>query len=322
MSEQHDLPPVAAPTNKISVNPIPLVRSESEVAGDFATGLMEGLIASGKAREAALVAVKDDHVIVAKGFGPDVLPSLDDEGNMLLALASGGTALNAGADYAEMHRNGWRALARDAEDERRQSRLVVVPEAKLAYSLVFVGKPGARLWRKADDALFDALLPPHSAADPVTASGTAPDLRDAEQAAGIYEPVTSRLSFLKTQGERLRVTARADGALTLTGAAEGVLLPRAGRSWTAENGNLSAVLGQDGLVLSTGAFRPLAFWKRPEVYAFFALLAAFSTAGAAVQARRSRRKGAVPGDLALGAGGLASVLLMLAALIWFLSPGA
>jgi hypothetical protein len=114
---------------------------------------------------------------------------------------------------------------------------------------------------------------------------------------------------------------RADGALMLSGVAEGVLLPRPGGYWGADSGNLNAVRRDDQLVLSTGSFRPLSPWKRPSLYALLAALAGFSTAGMAAHARRSAREKAFPGDLVLGAGGVALVLLMLAALVWFLSPG-
>src|SRR5262249_24162829 len=153
---------------------------------------------------------------------------------------------------------------------------------------------------------------------PVAANGPAPNAGDAERAAGLYQPELSQLSFLKTQGDRLRVTTRADGALVLSGADDNVLLPRAGGYWGADNGNQNAVLHDCERVWSTGAYRPLAIWKRPSLYAALALIAAFSMAGAAVQARRKAR--AIPSDLVLCTGGLTCALLMLAALVWFLSP--
>jgi hypothetical protein len=353
--DQRDLPPVASPTNKVLVAPIPVVRSESEAAGDFGAGLMQGLIASGKIEGAVFVAVRDDHVVLAQVFGqgsstapifdPAVLAqipgaqgqldrasTLDDASRFLLSFANGdlsGLTENVepglhpalpghSSQFEEMRRNGWSARARDAQSETTQFRLVVVPEAKLAYFVSVAGELSASVWRATDNVLFDKMLPPREPADPSAASTAPPTARDAEQAAGVYEPELSRLSFLKTQGERLRVTGRADGALVLSGADTSILLPRPGGYWGAENGNQNAVLRDGELMLSSGNYRPLALWKRPGLYAALALLAAFSTAGAAVDARRKARP--VPNELVLGAGGLTCALLVLAALVWFLSP--
>jgi CubicO group peptidase (beta-lactamase class C family) len=66
---QENLPPVAAPTASIQVGAIPVVRSQSQEVDDFAAGLMQGLMAVYHLPGAAMVIVKDDHVMTAKGFG-------------------------------------------------------------------------------------------------------------------------------------------------------------------------------------------------------------------------------------------------------------
>jgi hypothetical protein len=393
-AEQRDLPPVAAPTNKVSVTPIPTVRSESEAAGDFSTGLIQGLVASGAVHDAALVAVRDDHVIVSQAFGPgfasrstleanvfvpvlagigspqqsgqdagavnailmavgasesrfdgaNFLTTPGDASKLLLALADAGMIGGVQAvepqsfermfrvepaphpilpghteSFAEMRRSGWSALVRDEESDRTQSRLVVVPDAKLAYLISFTGRPGASVWRAADDALFDKMLPAHGPSDVAAEAGAAPTLAQAQRVAGTYEPEPSRLSFLKTAA-RLRVSARDDGSLVLSGADESVLMPRPGGYWSSDDGNQNAVADDGGLLLSTGAYRPLAFWKRPLMYALLALLGALSTAGAAIRQRRSAT--AIPHDLVLWTGGLTTALLFLSLLVWHLAPGA
>jgi hypothetical protein len=347
--EKRDLPPVAAPTNQISVAPIPVVRSESEAAGDFGSGLMQGLIASGKVKGGVLVAVRDDHVIIAQHFGTVPLPApfvdpaiveppqdastLEGASNFLFALANGGLVgdiqnLQPAAHPAlpghtnlfdGIRRNGWTALVHDHDTGAVQSRLVVVPEAKLAYLISFAGRPGTSIWQSSDDALFDKMLPSREPVDPAAQNGAAPSAAEAEDAAGTYEAVPSRFSFLKTAGERLRVTPRGDGALLLAGSDSGVLLPRPGGYWGADDGNLNAVLRDGELLLSTGAFRPLPMWKWPLLYAVLAMAAAVSTAVAVVHGRRSAR--VIPKNLILGGGGITAALVLASLLVWLLSPG-
>ncbi len=62
-------PPAAAPTSQISVAPIEVVRSLSEIVNDFGGGLIQGLLASKGLRSAALIAAQDDRIIASRTFG-------------------------------------------------------------------------------------------------------------------------------------------------------------------------------------------------------------------------------------------------------------
>jgi CubicO group peptidase (beta-lactamase class C family) len=64
-----DRPPVAAPTAKIETGAIPVVLSQSQEADNFATGLIQGLMARSHAAGIGLVVVKDDHVILQRNVG-------------------------------------------------------------------------------------------------------------------------------------------------------------------------------------------------------------------------------------------------------------
>ncbi len=70
--------------------------------------------------------------------------------------------------FAEMRRNGWRALQRDGvwlSTPAVEARMVVVPDARVAYAVIVEGHPGASFWRTLDDALFDRVLPSRNLAD-------------------------------------------------------------------------------------------------------------------------------------------------------------
>jgi hypothetical protein len=104
-----------------------------------------------------------------------------------------------------MRRNGWRALQYDGEwqsSPRSQARLVVVPEAKLAYFVVIDGEAGARFWRTLDDALFDRILPAHDAPASEAPPAPAPVLRDANAVAGLYEASGEPLSAISSLNRR------------------------------------------------------------------------------------------------------------------------
>jgi CubicO group peptidase (beta-lactamase class C family) len=62
-------PPVAAPTSKIQVGAIPVVLSESQEVDNFTAGLLRGLLADGSTKGAALIVVKDDHVMLQRTLG-------------------------------------------------------------------------------------------------------------------------------------------------------------------------------------------------------------------------------------------------------------
>jgi len=433
-------PPAAAPTSQISVAPIEVVRTLSEIVNDFGGGLIEGLLASKGLRSAALIAAQDNRIIASRTFGccvsfsevfysdflapiaamqlverqrlkPDdavativegygsagitvgevlaqrsdpaalrriveassgqdfrsyvsqnilsplatgVQPdSLSDVvGRLLVALLNGG-AFEGGRilepatvelmqqtqfsihpalpgwsyGFAEMRRNGWRALQRDGvwlDAPRIAARLVVVPDANLAYFVIVEGQADASFWRLLDDALFDRLLPQGTSIYPDVPQTPAPDSAQAGAVAGSYETSEEPLASaapLKFQGQRMLVRASDDGSLILSGDENAVLAPRPGGFWATENGSLGAVANEGRLVLSSGLYEPLRWWKRPTLYASLALVSAVGAVGAFVGERRQRatkRIGKVL--LTLFAGGAASFLAV-ALFIWHLAQG-
>lgn len=62
-------PPVAAPTTNVDVNALPLVRPEAQALEDFLSGLVGGLMQSARVPGLALIVVKGDDVLFAKGYG-------------------------------------------------------------------------------------------------------------------------------------------------------------------------------------------------------------------------------------------------------------
>jgi CubicO group peptidase (beta-lactamase class C family) len=388
-----NLPPVAAPTSKVLVDAIPLVRSPIEQAGDFVSGLLRGLRADERVQDVSVVVVQNQHrplransgtvdvaaqfpaggieralyavavmqliesgqlrpdqdigtlldgaasgvllgalmageggdtativrviektagkpaadIVTARIFRPLGMTastinsgrfrtSMPDMERFAAALVNGGsgengiilrassvetlentTATKPGWSFAlpEMHRNGWRALQLDGATRGFSSRLVISPAAKLAYVLVVRGRPGVRLWRTLDDAIFDELLPPQPGTN--SSSGTAPGESAVRSLAGTYEPDRDMRSlvFLKFPERDLRVRAGSDGSLTLSGAENATLFPAPAGGWSIRNGNLSATYRGGELFLSSGvAYRPVAFYKRPVLYALLALIAA------------------------------------------------
>lgn len=181
----------------------------------------------------------------------------------------------------ELLRNGWRALQIDAAAEGFSARLVIVPDPGLAYVIAVRGPAGTRFWRALDEGVFDELLPARDAT-PV-ASGPVTHAPTAQAIAGTYEPDRElrSLVFLKSQEGDLRLRAGPGGSLVLAGAENITLLPRPGGGWTARDGSLSAGLRGDELFLSSGAaYRPVALYKRPVLYALLALAAALAVIGA------------------------------------------
>lgn len=63
------LPPIAAPTSDVSVSALPVVRSQSQQVGDFAAGLLQGLVATQHVPGLALIVVQNDHVMTQKSLG-------------------------------------------------------------------------------------------------------------------------------------------------------------------------------------------------------------------------------------------------------------
>ncbi len=64
-----NLPPVAAPTSRIQVDAIPVVRSDAEKADDFAAGLLRGLRVDPRITGVAISAVQADYTIFQRSSG-------------------------------------------------------------------------------------------------------------------------------------------------------------------------------------------------------------------------------------------------------------
>jgi CubicO group peptidase (beta-lactamase class C family) len=227
--------------------------------------------------------------------------------------------------FAEMQRNGRRALQRDGvwlDNPHVEARMVVVPEANLAYFVIVEGRAGASFWRTLDDALFDRLLPPQGAPAIEAPQTPAPDSTQTEAVAGLYEMSDEPLALaapLKLGG-RLDVRAADDGSLILSGAENTVLKPRPGGYWAAEDGNLNAVANEGRLILGNGLYRPLRWWKRPELYASLALVSAVGAAGAFVGERRGTRVAKPLARLTPVLVSAVAAFLAIALFAWHLSP--
>ena len=227
--------------------------------------------------------------------------------------------------FAEMRRNGHRALQRDGawlDNPHIEARMVVVPEANLAYFVIVEGQAGASFWRTLDDAIFDRLLPLEAAATVEAPQTPAPNAAQAGEVAGSYETSDEPLALaapLKSSG-RLDVRAADDGSLALSGAENAVLRPQPGGYWAAEGGNLNAVASEGRLILSNGLYRPLRWWKRPAPYASLALVSAVGAAGAFVGERRGPHAAKPLAKLAPVLAGAVAAFLATALFVWHLSP--
>ena len=229
--------------------------------------------------------------------------------------------------FAEMRRNGRRALHRDGmwtSTPAIEARMVVVPEANLAYFIIVEGQAGAAFWRTLDDALFDRIFPPDNANGVEAPPAPSPDAAQARALAGLYEASDEPLSLaapLKSASLRLVVRAAEDGSLLLSGAENAELVPQPGGYWAAEGGNLNAVAYGGRLVLSRGIYRPLRWWKRPALYASLALATAVGAAGAFVGERRAQRAAKkAPGRLAVALAVAVAAFLALTLFVWHVSP--
>jgi CubicO group peptidase (beta-lactamase class C family) len=439
-----DRPPVAAPTSKIAVDAIPVVLSQSQETDNFISGLLQGLLAHGQPGGAAIVVVKDDHVMLQKNLGtmtPDTRfaagalseafaavaamqliehgrmtpdedvgkalgetpprgftiaqvlthragdaallariiekisaapladsmaktiaqplglgatrfrdggleTNLTDMSHFAIALVNGGAfqsgrilepatvesmesthfalhpALPGWAyGFSEMRRNGWRALQQDGAAGEFAARLVIVPEAKLAYVIAARGRSDTAFWRALDNGLFDRLLPPKTAGQAGVAGAVAPTPDAARAVSGTYEP-THDLALLKVGERYLDVRAASDGGLVLTGAENAILAPRQGGYWGNADGNLNAVARDGLLLLSTDGYRPLALYKRPGFYALFALLLALAAPGIFYYQRRRRTGRVFPSDLMLGVASASLIFLLFGAFLWLFAPAA
>jgi CubicO group peptidase (beta-lactamase class C family) len=226
----------------------------------------------------------------------------------------------------EMPRNGRRALQWDgawSDTPASEARIVLVPEADLAYFIVIEGHAAAPFWRTLDDRLFDRILPRRAPAATDGAQGVRPDADAARAVAGAYEAGSDPLSSaapLKTQGRRLLVRAMEDGGLVLSGGENGLLAPQPGGYWAAEGGNLNAAAQDGRLILSSGLYRPLRLWKRPEFFASLALTFALAAGGALYGERRAQRTGKGPGRIGVALLLIVAALLVAAVFAWHASP--
>jgi hypothetical protein len=228
--------------------------------------------------------------------------------------------------FGEMKRNGWRALQRDGAwltTPATEARMVIVPDAHIAYAVVVEGHPGAVFWRTFDDALFDRILPPGDAIADEVPAGPAPSASQANEVAGTYEasdePLSAGIS-LRFAAQRLLVRADADGSLHLSGSENAVLKPQPGGYWAADGGNLNAVLSDGRLVLTTGLYRPLSWWKRPLLYAMLTLIFALGAAGAFASERRKQTPGKSPSTLVSVLAIASAALLFVTFFVWHLTP--
>jgi CubicO group peptidase (beta-lactamase class C family) len=221
---------------------------------------------------------------------PGFTTSFGDLERLALYLASG--QIFAGATDAQgvngrtlglpsIQRNGWNGLQLDGSAAGYSIRLVAVPQAKLAYVLVIRGRADARGWSNFDDAIFDEFLPPDAASSqPLVTTQNRPG---APVKQGTYEPDPElrALVFLKSTGRDLNVRLDGDGRLVLSGAENANLVPGTTGIWSTPDGTLSANYRDGELFLSSGlAYRPVAFYKRPAIYALLALVIAVATVGA------------------------------------------
>ena len=223
--------------------------------------------------------------------------------------------------FAEIRRNGWRGLQQEGVAGSFASRLVIVPDAKLAYFIVTQGPTGASFWRALDDGLFDKLMAPRRV-ETTTGSTPAPTEGDARAVAGVYEPardMAASLAGLKLGG-RISVRAADDGALILSGVENARLSPRPGGYWGTADGNLNGVARDGRLLLSTGPYRPLALYKRPGLYAWLAMLAALASAGAIYYERRKHPGNIFPSDSVLGLASASAALVLASVLAWLFAP--
>ena len=218
--------------------------------------------------------------------------------------------------WTELHRNGTRALVRDGTADKGQSRLVLIPDAKRAYFVAVEGRLPAEFWRLFDDALFDKLVPAH----PVSVAATTPALPspfDARQAAGLYE---ANGDMLALGHDRIRIRARQDGALLVTGARNVVMAPVPGDLWMSGDWSMKAALVNGRLVINTDQFHPVAIWKRAKLYAWLTLLAAFSALAAGIYEVRAKRAPPFQSEVLLATGGAAIAFALVSALVYFFAP--
>ena len=173
--------------------------------------------------------------------------------------------------FAELQRNGWHGIQRDGEADGNQARLVMVPDSKTGYFIAINGHADASFWRGLDDALFDRLFPPRQYEELAISSTPAPSPKEAQAATGNYAVAPEGYDILRADPGIVTVTSRADGALLLSGAENGVALPHAGGFWRSEDGNLRVAADKNHLLIDTRVYERKEF---PLSYIVLAALAA------------------------------------------------
>ena len=106
----------------------------------------------------------------------------------------------------------------------------------------------------------------------------------------------------------------------LSGDRSATLAPKPGGYWANDDGNIVAAARDGKLFLSSGAYGPLAIYKRPEFYGLLALLAALATGGLTWQAQRSKSTQAFLSNLVLGAASASVAFVLLSIFVWLFSP--
>lgn len=217
---------------------------------------------------------------------------------------------------AEMHRNGWRALQRDGTGVFTEARVVIIPEARIAYFIAVAPGAGPAFWQVLDELLFDQLLPPREA-EPATHDGSVPDGEDATAAAGSFRRAHAEgeALFVKAPGEIL--TVRAVGSSLSIPGDEIDYLPEEGGIWRSSTDRTPLALSNGGLQVGEFAYTRVAPIVSARTYtvlvgAFGFLSLAFAALGFFVPslAGHEPKRGR---ELALGMAGLMAILALAAA---------
>jgi CubicO group peptidase (beta-lactamase class C family) len=276
-----------------------------------------------------------------------IAASAGDMGKLLLALVNGGgeapggilSAPAVGAmmrahrsvhhaipgwtyGFRELYRNGWRAVQRDGihlEDSDSESRIVIIPESRIAYFIWISQLADPGFWRALDESLFDRLAPPRPPAELRT--GPPPTGDAAAQIAGRYRALHAEepAVFLKTgQDADLLVEAQA-GWLRLSGAENLTLQPAPGNYWRSEGALLPAAFAERAFWVGDVAYVPVREWARSGTYLILAgvlaLLTIFSIAGNTLLAGHGRVGPERAQAIAIGLGGLTAILLLIAVIL-------
>ncbi len=224
--------------------------------------------------------------------------------------------------FAEMERNGWRALQRDGvlmESSYPESRIVIIPELQVAYFVSVTAGASAEFWRTLDSELFDQLAPQRAAPANLRTSPE-PSPQDTLEVEGLYRPRVDADDgvFLTAKEEPLRIEA-AGANLHLSGAENLELRPIAGGAWRSEGALIPAAFVDGVFWLGSTAYVPVPSWQTPGNYlvaaailgllAFLALVVrAREPALMGLSAQRSQ-------EIIIGLAGLTAILISIAVVL-------